>query len=123
MTFKEYYVREAQDKVNEAESQLHITDDSDAIIAAAKKIVRAQAELSRRKNVIKHFVDEHEYLLRFEQLYTYAINQVTKVAREHIEAEPCFDTLLSACEIARKARRNFNAAHTLVDDWKAYNKR
>jgi hypothetical protein len=124
MDFKEYYVRDAMDKLTLAQSKLHIDDSTEDIIDTAKKIVRAKAEVTRRQNEAKYFTDENEFIDKYDRLYKAAAEHILNVAQQQADT-PHLHLLLSACDVVRKAQARLNKAHTIVrewKEWKAYNK-
>jgi hypothetical protein len=108
MDFRTFYIRNAVDKVNEAESQLHVEDSIEEIIAVVNKIKRARAELRRRK--AETFKDEHDFAKHYED----ALDDIV----DGIHSTDDTNMLLQLCNKLGDANVRLYKAHALVSMWK-----
>jgi hypothetical protein len=120
MTFKEYYVQVALDRVNAAESQLRLDLPTDEVIRVVDAIKRARREYSVRQEEVKHFADALAYLQFYEDKLKDAEDRLTEVCKRHIE-HGCLGTLIGACDQVRKCVTLLNKAQGMVHAWKEHN--
>jgi hypothetical protein len=109
MDFRTFYIRDAVDKVNAAESQLHIDDSTEEIIAVVNKIKRARAELRHRE--AETFKDEHDFVKHYDSELQTLIDMLDD-SQNNVR-------IIALCDKICKANVKLYKARTLVSVWKA----